>query len=182
MTDEKKGCPTGVRCSHRRLNSGRPPLSNAIASACVVIAALTAHSPYAAAQAKSDDQAVAPMGSGKAAATFASKDRLEIEAMLTDKLQRVVDRQKRLEGQGRAVRVKATLDTGSKALVIDLSKAYVPKFNGGRFEDQQHELAMVAMSTLRGTVAVDEIRFLFDGASIDRYLPQDAVPPPQPRP
>jgi len=140
-----------------------------------------AQSQPAAAQTIPDGQVVAPLGSGKAAATLSAKDRFKIEAMLTDELQRVVVRQKRLEGQGKTVRVKATLDVASKALVIDLSRAYVPKFNGGRFEDQQSELAMVAMSILSGTIAVEEVRFLFDGKSIYKYFPQDEVAPPQSR-
>ncbi|WP_152566195.1 N-acetylmuramoyl-L-alanine amidase family protein [Lysobacter antibioticus] len=181
MTDENKGYPTGTRRLQGRSNAGRQPLLSVMASACIVAATLAVQSPLAAAQAKPDGQVVAPLGSGKAAAIFASKDRLKIEAMLTDELQRIVDRQKRLEGQGKVVRVKASLDITSKALVIDLSRAYVPKYNGGRFEDQQHELAMAAMSILSGTIAIDEVRFLFDGKSIHKYFPQDEIAPRQPK-
>lgn len=120
--------------------------------------------------------APAPLGSGRAAATFSSADRARIERLLTAELQRVIDRQPRIEGQGKVVRVKARLDIQSKALVIDLSRGYLPKFNGGRFEDQQSELANVALSILGGTVGINEVVFLIEGKAIESYFPEAPHP------
>lgn len=118
----------------------------------------------------------APLGSGTPAIRYKSSDRLRVEHMLTAELQRVVDRQPRLEGQAKIVRVKVRLDTQSKALVIDLSRGFLPKFNGGRFEDQQSELTNVALSVLSGSVSVNEVVFLIEGKPLQSHFPEELRP------
>lgn len=137
---------------------------------------LIAVQPVQAGNGTSAETAPAPPGSGKPAAIFSTADRLRIERLLTAELQRVVDSQPRLEGQGKVVRVKARLDTQSKALVIDLSRGYLPKFYGARFEDQQSELMNVALDVLSGTVSVNEFVFLIEGKAIQTYFPEERRP------
>ncbi|GAA5068374.1 hypothetical protein [Lysobacter panacisoli] len=110
------------------------------------------------------------------ARALSAKNRVAIERMLSVELQKIVDRQERIEGQAKYASVNVTLDTNSRALIINLSKSYVPKFNGAAFEDLQHELSTAALELLRDIISIDGVRYRFDGRPIEYYIP-DVLPP-----
>lgn len=111
------------------------------------------------------------------AAQLSTRDRSQIEKMLTAELQRIVDKQPRLPGQSKLVKVQVRLDTSSRAVIIDLSPGYVPKVNGIEFEEQRGELSTAVWTLLQGIIRTNETRFTYGGKSIYKYFPQD-----QPRP
>jgi hypothetical protein len=95
--------------------------------------------------------------------------------MLTAELQRVVNTQRRIEGQGPDVTVRAkfeTLTDGGVELVIDLSESYVPKFFGSEMEDLQHELHTTAAELLRDIVPIRGVEFRYGGQHVHHYFPE----------
>lgn len=57
-------------------------------------------------------------------------DRLEIERQLTEEVQARVNRQKRIEGQGKDVSVHVEFDRASSRVIVDLGRGYVPRYAG----------------------------------------------------
>lgn len=110
------------------------------------------------------------------AMSLASGDRLELERMLTRELQRVVDKQQRIAGQGGHVSVKATFDPSNPTLLVNFSRSYLPKYNGAAFEDLTHELSTLVFDLTDGLVHVRGLEFRIEGKPLNRYFP-DEVPP-----
>lgn len=103
----------------------------------------------------------------------------DVEALVTNELQQIVDRQRRIEGQAKLVKVQAKLDQTQQLLTINLSRGYVPKYNGGEFEDLQSELTNAALDLVLPAMTVKTIDFRFDGKPITSFFPEDAPPPRQ---
>lgn len=162
--------PTGTQFGIAQKRSGRPAMRHA----AVLFAAIALTAAGAA-------PAAVALGSGPSATALSTRDRVKIEAMVSEELQRLLDRQPRSEGQSRVVRVKVGLEAASKALVIDFSKGYLPKHDSERLKEQRHGLAMSAMALLGGSVAVEEVRFLIDGRELQHYFPAE-LPKSSPRP
>lgn len=101
----------------------------------------------------------------------------QVEAMLTAELQGVVDRQRRIDGQERLVTIRARVDPVRQKLTLLLSRGYVPRINGGEFEDLQHQLTVTGIETLRPAIDIVEVELLFDGRTLFDYFPEDAPPP-----
>jgi N-acetylmuramoyl-L-alanine amidase len=109
-------------------------------------------------------------------------NRGKIEAMLTAELQRVVNGQKRIEGQGKYLMVKAILDPSTDTLVIDLSKEFIPRgaqYLGAEMEDLQTELYNVATELLRDIIQLKGVTFLYGGKDMYYYFPDERrfIPP-----
>jgi hypothetical protein len=100
----------------------------------------------------------------------------QLEAMLTGEIQRVVNAQKRIEGQGRDVAVSVRFDASAELFVIDLSETYVPRVYGAEMEDLQHELSTVVYQSLRDTVRFNGVEFRFGGKDIYHYFPEEWRP------
>jgi hypothetical protein len=101
----------------------------------------------------------------------------QVDGLVTEELQRIVDKQKRIEGQSREVKVRAKLDPERKAITVFLDSGYVPKYNGGEFEDLQSELMTTAIEVARPAISIESVDFRFDGRPIYFYFPEDAPPP-----
>ncbi|WP_050808492.1 N-acetylmuramoyl-L-alanine amidase [Collimonas fungivorans] len=118
-----------------------------------------------------------------AAATPASPDKtrqVQLEAELTGELQRVVNAQRRIEGQGRDVVVSVRFvrdDRQQLGLVIDLSEAYVPQgalYFGAEMEDLTSELANIASEFLRNIIVISGVDIRFGGKDIYDYFPAES--------
>ncbi|WP_061539286.1 N-acetylmuramoyl-L-alanine amidase [Collimonas fungivorans] len=113
-----------------------------------------------------------------AAAAPASLDKTrqaQLEAQLTGELQRVVNAQRRIEGQGRDVAVSARFVRDNRqqlGLVIDLSETYVPRVFGAEMEDLEHELSTVCHQLLRDIVVVRNVEFRYGGKDVYHYFPE----------
>jgi N-acetylmuramoyl-L-alanine amidase len=104
--------------------------------------------------------------------------RIQLEPVLTAELQRVVNAQKRIEGQGKDVTVKARFETltgGGVDLVIDLSESYVPGVFGSEMEDLQRELHTTAAELLRDIVSFRGVTFRYGGKHVHHYFPEQRL-------
>lgn len=112
-------------------------------------------------------------------AKLSQAQRTELEAMLKTEIQRVVNKQKRVEGQTknitvRGVRFKPRTGTEGLLLVIDLSKGYVPRhFGGGEMEDLLHEISSTAHDLLLDVIPLGGTEILYDGKDIYHYFPEE---------
>lgn len=105
-------------------------------------------------------------------------DWAQVEALVSEELQRVVDKQERIEGQSKYVRARAIIDLKNTAVTIHLDGGYVPKSNGAEFEDLQSELMTTALEVARPAISLTSVDFRFDGRPTVFYFPEDAPPPP----
>ncbi|MBB1061264.1 N-acetylmuramoyl-L-alanine amidase [Marilutibacter spongiae] len=121
-------------------------------------------------------------------------ERAQLESMLKAELQRTVDSQKRIEGQGKhplvlSARFERRDEFGRGAntpwLIVDISKGYLPRnpdYNrgvrhmGADFEDILSELHNTAYELLLDVVHIKGVEFLFDGRDIYHYYPEDSPP------
>lgn len=108
-----------------------------------------------------------------ASAPGAQLSRSQIESTITHDIQRLVDAQKRIEGQGKHVSVSATLNTKGDVLTLNLSSEYLPKWYGAEFEDLLSELATAAEDRLRDRSKVNAVKFLIGGRDIYDYFPKE---------
>ena len=107
-------------------------------------------------------------------------DRDGLEAMLTTHLQRLVDRQKRLEGQGSYIKVKSVkYDARARIIYLDLGNAYVPRRHSFEFLESLRELNIEVSDVVWDSIPLDGVRFLYDGKDIYHYFPDE---PRQPKP
>jgi len=119
---------------------------------------------------------VAGMSAEVVQAPLSKARQAELEAMLTGEIQRVVNSQKRIEGQGRDVAASVSFEARSGeqelGLVIDLSETYVPLVFGAEMEDLQHQLSTTARQLLREIVSVRGVRFRYGGKDVYHYFPE----------
>lgn len=108
-----------------------------------------------------------------APASLTKNERTRIEAMLTDELQRIVDAQKRIKGQGKYVTVNVKLDPHTEMVSVDLSRAYVPRFYGGEMEDLLHQLIVSASGLLLDVIRFQGVEFRYEGKDIYHYFPEE---------
>lgn len=102
------------------------------------------------------------------------RDIRELESVVTREIQALVNKQKRIAGQEKIVTVKATIDINDRVIILNLSKGYLPKYNGGEYEDLQHQLSVNAMELLRESINISGVRVLIDGKPIQHYIPDNA--------
>ncbi len=108
--------------------------------------------------------------------------RAAMEAGAAAEVQRVVDAQRRIEGQGKDVAVRARIQ--GDTLTLNLSAEYVPATLGAEFEDLLHELATVAQEWIRernshARTPIRHVRFLLGGRDIYDYFPEQRPRPPR---
>lgn len=105
-------------------------------------------------------------------AQLSSEQRSKTEAMLTQHIQRIVDRQKRVEGQGKFVRVQVRLDPSEGFIRIDLSRSYLPTHRQA-LEDLCDQLLDEASFLLQDSVIIHGIDFTFEGKDVYEYFPAE---------
>ncbi|MBA2548165.1 MAG: N-acetylmuramoyl-L-alanine amidase [Burkholderiaceae bacterium] len=117
-----------------------------------------------------------------APASLSKVEKARIEVMLTDELQRIVNTQKRIEGQGTHVTVKVRLDTRTEMIVVDLGKNYVPRYYGDlEVEGLLRELTIGASDLLMGIISIQGVEFRYGGKEIYHYFPDERPPNSTPR-
>lgn len=106
----------------------------------------------------------------------------ELEKMLTAVVQEELDKQERMEGQARYMRVRVTMDPVTDLIVIDPGIGYLPKgpntpdLPSGVLEDMMFDIGQTAILLLKDIIYVAGYEFRFDGKSIQHFYPMDAVP------
>jgi len=101
----------------------------------------------------------------------------EADRLLTEDLNRLLKKMPRIEGQQADVSGTARLDLSSCLVRVNLSRGFVPRYNGGEFEDQMNEL-QIQMTFVAGKLGCEGTAiFLFGGLDINHYFPEDAVLP-----
>ena len=103
----------------------------------------------------------------------------DVEKLVSEELQRVVDKQRRIAGQSTTIRASARINATKKTVIIHLDGGYVPKVNGAEFEDLQSQLMTTAMEVAGPAISLNHVDFRFDGRPITFYFPEDASPPRQ---
>ncbi len=102
-------------------------------------------------------------------------ERNGLETMLTEEVQRAVDRMKRIPGQQPVVTVRATLDVGKSAVVLDFSRGFLPAENGAEWEDLTQRIDTLVYSLVAESFRYRGTRFLIEGRGILDYYP-DEIP------
>lgn len=111
-------------------------------------------------------------------AQLSTEQRSQTEAMLTQQIQRLVDQQKRVEGQGKFVKVQVFLDQSRGFVLIDLSKNYLPTYREA-LEDLTHEFIVEVLFLLKDSITVHGVLFTYGGKDVYDYFP-DEKPESQP--
>lgn len=117
-------------------------------------------------------------------AQLTDEQRRQTEVMLTQLLQRFIDQQERLDGQGKLIRVQVRLDQtkgfdqAKGFIIIDLSPNYL---TAGRqdIEDHTNDLAILARSKIKSSIIVHGIEFTYGGRDIYDYYPDERPEPYQ---
>jgi hypothetical protein len=97
----------------------------------------------------------------------------ELEMLLTQELQRAVDRQPRISGQSKLVNVRAKIDPATKMVTLHMSRGYVPSVNGSEFEDLQSQLNNIGLEIVRPELDSAGVDYRFEGRTIFDYLPSN---------
>lgn len=114
----------------------------------------------------------------RSARPITASQRAELEALLTEEIQRVVDSQERVAGQAKHIKAEARLESREKGvvIVINLSRGFLPRgarYFGAEMEDKTSELANMATELLRGIVPLVGVTFRYDGKKMEEYLPDE---------
>jgi len=121
-------------------------------------------------------------GGSVPATALRSDTRRSMDRMLTSEVQRVVDKQKRIAGQGKFVTATASLELDSAAVAVNLSKGYLPKSNGAAFEELRGEITNAVLEITEGTVRVQGVHFFIEGKPLEKYFPAEPRPALNPNP
>ena len=114
-------------------------------------------------------------------APFNDTDKAKLEAMLMSHVQRIVDRQKRLEGQEKYIKVKNVRYNADEAIIyVDLGKAYVPRHHSSEFLDSLRELNLEITDAVWDSISLNGVRFLYNGRDIYYYFPDEPQQPVRP--
>ena len=97
----------------------------------------------------------------------------EVMGLVRVDLQRMVDRQKRVEGQGANVVINVSVTDNGKVLLVNLSSEYVPTHYGADFQDLIDQLSNRAYDLVRERSSIKEVRFLFAGKSLYELFPEE---------
>jgi hypothetical protein len=154
---------------------GRSPRGSSRTKHKVLAAALTAFafSPF---MAFASPQAAG----GSPVAPKTQQSWAELEQLVGAELQSVVDKQRRIDGQSKLVKVSVKIDPAKSKLFINMSRGYVAKINGSEFEDLRSELTNTALHLIDPAIGIGEIEYLFDGRPLRSFYPEEA-PPPSPQ-
>ncbi len=106
---------------------------------------------------------------------LSNRHRQQLEVMLTEEVQQLVNRQKRIEGQGRDVTAKVNFDVRRSKVVVNLSRSYLPSGNGAEWEDLTRAISNLIYDLLEEDLTYRELDILIGGKSIIEYYP-DEVP------
>ena len=112
-------------------------------------------------------------------APLTKANQVQFETMLTSELQRVVDSQKRIKGQGKRIVVSARFDISTETLIIDLSEAYIPrntKHISPELEEGLNEISNAAYDLMIGVVRFRDAIYRFSGKSLSDYFPNEISP------
>lgn len=113
-------------------------------------------------------------------AQLSTEQRLQTEAMLTQQIQRLVDLQERVEGQGKFVKAQVYLDQSRGFVLIDLSKNYLPTYREA-LEDLTHEFIVEVLFLLKDSITVHGVLFTYGGKDVYDYFPDERPEPIQER-
>ena len=113
-----------------------------------------------------------------AKASFTNTDKTKLETMLMSHMQRIVDRQTRLEGQEKYIKVKSVRYNIDEAIIyVDLGKAYVPRRHSAEFLDSLRELNLEITDAVWDSISLNGVRFLYNGKGIYYYFPDEPQQP-----
>ncbi|URL58892.1 hypothetical protein IM816_01875 [Luteibacter flocculans] len=116
----------------------------------------------------------------KAPETLSEAERVQMEQLLTAQTASVVQRQERMDGQGMLMPPTVRFTADGTKLMVELGSGYVPKINGGEFEDHLMEIANPLLFQLESVAPLNGVDFLFGGYDVFHYFPEDWKPtPPQ---
>jgi len=97
----------------------------------------------------------------------------EVIGLVRVDLQRMVDRQKRVEGQGANVVISVSATANGRVLLVNLSSEYVPTHYGADFQDLIDQLSNRAYDIVRERSSLKEVRFLFAGKTLYELFPDE---------
>ncbi|WP_440976583.1 N-acetylmuramoyl-L-alanine amidase family protein [Pseudoxanthomonas winnipegensis] len=120
------------------------------------------------------DQEQIPHASGTLIKDVDPIQRKRIEELLDQTLAEAAAHMTLIDGQT-SFDIKTKLIPGRHVVIIDLGTHATPARAGAEWEDQQHELAMIAVDLLRGLVSVDGAEFTFGGYGIHQLRPDPPV-------
>ena len=101
------------------------------------------------------------------------KQRRELEAMLTEDVQRYVDVLPRLNGQGRSVKARVTLQPERSVVIVDFTRNFLPGNIGGEWEDLTHQMGLHIEQLLIGKVEYGGTLYTIDGIDVVEYFPEE---------
>lgn len=104
---------------------------------------------------------------------LSNRQRQQLEVMLTEEVQQLVNRQKRIEGQGRDVTAKVNFDVRNLKVVVNLSRSYLPSGNGAEWEDLTRAVSNLIYDLLEESLTYRGLDILIDGKSILEYYPDE---------
>ncbi|MGH8037339.1 MAG: hypothetical protein ACREPD_06320 [Stenotrophomonas sp.] len=96
----------------------------------------------------------------------------ELDAVLTVEAQRILDAIELIEGQQREGVAIASADTESGVVTVQLPATFLPDDYGAGFEDQLDQFRTSVVFLAGKALDVSEVRFLFDGRSIEEHFPE----------
>lgn len=85
-------------------------------------------------------------------------------------LQKVVDKQERIEGQGQSITVKVVVPDAGDKIMVNLGRGYKPAHDGAAFEDIIHELETTFHAMMWKRNLEYHIDFFFGDMSIGEFL------------
>lgn len=104
-----------------------------------------------------------------------------LEARISNGLQRLVNRQPRIEGQGQTVVVVARFKTRLDGLVVDLGRVDVPCVFGSELKELLHARQVEATELAGPQIDLKDVRFLFDDRDPYHCFPAERRDAPAPR-
>jgi len=110
------------------------------------------------------------------------RQRDSIEQELAGRIRTIVAAQERMEGQGIIPHPIVRYADDGRSIIVDLGAGYVPKVNGGEFEDHLMEIMNEVISRAESVAPVSGVEFLFGGRDIYDYFPEDRRPDPRQNP
>ena len=108
-----------------------------------------------------------------------ASNKARIENLLQSELQRVVNSQKRLPGQGRTILVRVQADVKTGIVVVNLEKTYIPKGKRHLTEDLSEslmEITGVATDLLNGIIGYKYVTVKIEGKDLSELFPDDYAP------
>lgn len=96
----------------------------------------------------------------------------DLDAVLTLEAQRVLEAVELIDGQQRGGVAAVTADTETGLITVELPVMFLPESYGAAFEDQLDRFRTRIAFIAGKAMEVSEVRYLFDGRTIDEHFPE----------